>query len=232
MDFLDLHTHHPPGRPGVRAIRSVFFDEKKGPHDFRPLSNGHPAALFSVGIHPWHLPLDLDSAMRWLRFEAAQDDVLAVGEAGLDHAAATDFQEQGEAFMACARLAEEVEKPLIIHCVRANDELLSFKKNLRPEQPWILHGFGGHPNTARQLVAHSLWLSFGHAILTNEKAMESLAAMPADRFFLETDDRPNLLIEDVYEAAARIRGCSVEWVQEQVWGNFSTAFGQMAAAFL
>lgn len=134
--------------------------------------------------------------------------------------------------MACARLAEELEKPLIIHCVRANDEVLTFKKMLKPAQPWIIHGFAGHPNTAKQLVANGLWLSFGHAILQNEKAAAALAAMPADRFFLETDTRSDLLIEDVFEAAAKIRGCSVEWLQGQIWANFSGTFGQFAASFL
>lgn len=251
MDFLDLHTHQAADRPGVRAIRSVFFDEKKwgsivgrdANNGQRDANNGHEnnfrtaktdlaQPIFSVGIHPWHLPMDLEAAMKWLRFEAAQDDVLAVGEAGLDHAAATDFYEQGEAFMACARLAEELEKPLIIHCVRANDEILAFKKMLRPAQPWIMHGFGGHPNTAKQLVENGFYLSFGHAILQNEKAAASLAAVPADRFFLETDDRQNLIIEDVYGAAAQIRGCRVEWLQGQVWGNFSGAFGMFAAVNL
>ena len=239
MDFFDLHTHHAPARPGVRAIQSVFFDEKKpapiargGQNHFLTGKNSDDAPLFSVGIHPWHLPLGLDSAMRWLRFEASQDDVLAVGEAGLDHAISAPINEQAEAFLACARLAEEVEKPLIIHCVRANDELLAFKKLLRPTQPWIMHGFAGHPNTAKQLVQNGFWLSFGHAILQNEKATASLAAIPADRFFLETDDRPNLLVEDVFGAAAAIRGCSVEWVQAQVWANFLTAFGQYSASLL
>jgi TatD DNase family protein len=246
MEYLNFHTHHAPPNSNILAIQSIYFDEKKGlflknkdaPNldsaansSFRNAQKSVNVPRFSVGIHPWHLPLDVENALRWLRFEASQDDVLAVGEVGLDRAIAADFQTQTDIFIACARLAEELEKPLILHCVRANEEILMLKKLLKPSQPWIMHGFSGHPNTAKSLITNGLYLSFGHGVLKNEKAVESLAAIPANRFFLETDAQPGLFIEDIYAAAAQTRGWNLVKLQDQIWANFIAVFGRFAADF-
>jgi TatD DNase family protein len=246
MEYLNFHTHHAPPNSNILAIQSVYFDEKKrlilknnDPQNlgwaenssFRIAEKSVKVPRFSVGIHPWHLPLDVENALRWLRFEASQEDVLAVGEAGLDRAIAADFQTQTDIFIACARLAEELEKPLILHCVRANEEILMLKKLLKPSQPWIVHGFSGHPNTAKSLISNGLYLSFGHGIFKNEKSAESLAAIPADRFFLETDAQTGIFIEDIYAAAAQIRGWNLVKMREQIWANFIAVFGRFAADF-
>ena len=41
------------------------------------------------------------------------------------------------------KLSEKLGLPLIIHCVKAMDELLAVKKEFRPQQAWIWHGFRG-----------------------------------------------------------------------------------------
>ena len=69
--------------------------------------------------------------------------VLAVGEAGLDKLADAPMDLQVEVFRCQACLAEEVGKPLVIHLVKAVDELLKVKRDLRPSNPWIIHGFRG-----------------------------------------------------------------------------------------
>jgi TatD DNase family protein len=231
MQFLNVHTHFPPENDDILAIRSVFFEENWNKTDFRKDKNNRNSVRFSVGIHPWHLPLDRENAMRRLRFEASQDDVLAVGEAGLDKIKGGNFEEQVGFFMENARLAEEVEKPLVIHCVRANEEILAIKKLIKPREAWIMHGFSGHPNTAKSLITNGLYLSFGHHILKNENAVESLKNVPADRFFLETDTREDFFIDEIYETAARIRGISMQNLQEIIWGNFVKCFGHAALDF-
>jgi TatD DNase family protein len=246
MEYLNFHTHHAPTRSNVLAIQSIYFDEKRAlisknnapsnlgwteNSSFRIAEKSVKVPRFSVGIHPWYLPIDVENAIRWLRFEASQDDVLAVGEVGLDKVISTNFQSQTDVFIACVRLAEELEKPLIIHCVRANEEILMLKKLLKPIQPWIMHGFSGHPNTAKSLISNGLYLSFGSGFLKNEKAAESLATIPANRFFLETDNKTGIFIEDIYDAAAQIRDWNLIKLREQIWVNFISVFGRFAADF-
>lgn len=66
-----------------------------------------------------------------------------MGEAGLDKLADASLPLQREVFEYQARLAEETDKPLVIHLVKAVDELLKLKQKIRPVKPWIIHGFRG-----------------------------------------------------------------------------------------
>ena len=74
-------------------------------------------------------------------------------------------------------------KPLVIHLVKAVDELLKVKRDLRPSNPWIIHGFRGKAALAEEYLKHGFYLSFG------EKYQEvALCRVPADRLFIETDE--------------------------------------------
>lgn len=109
--------------------------------------------------------------------------VLAVGEVGLDKLADAPMDLQVEVFRRQACLAEEVGKPLVIHLVKAVDELLKVKRDLRPSNPWIIHGFRGKAALAEEYLKHGFYLSFG------EKYQEAaLCRVPADRLFIETDE--------------------------------------------
>ena len=58
-------------------------------------------------------------------------------------------------------LAEEVGKPLVIHLVKAVDELLKVKRDLRPSNPWIIHGFRGKAALAEEYLKHGFYLHSG-----------------------------------------------------------------------
>lgn len=207
--ILDIHTHHLPDSP-AKAVLNCY------PQTFAPAAGG----CYSVGIHPWHLT-EADEAL-WQRLETAlhHPQVLAVGEAGLDKAIATPMPLQQEAFERQARLAEEVGKPLIIHLVKAVDELLSLRQRLRPAVPWIVHGFRGKPQQAAQLLRHGLYLSYGEHY--HEAAM---LATPLDRLFLETDES-RLPIKQLYKRAAMLRGIDLPTLHEAVAKNLRrTGFG-------
>ena len=88
---------------------------------------------------------------------------------------------------------------LVIHAVKAYDDIIRIHKAERPKQPWIIHGFRGKPETAGQLIREGLYLSFGEYY-----NHESLKFVPLDRLFLETDEG-NMPIDKLYRKAARIR---------------------------
>lgn len=66
-----------------------------------------------------------------------------------------------QVFRRQAELAESLCKPLVIHCVRAHDIVIGIKKELKPRQNWVIHGFRGKPTVARMLLDAGMWLSFG-----------------------------------------------------------------------
>lgn len=208
--LFNLHTHYPTLSPGVLEIESVRYGQPQAP----------TSARRSIGLHPWFLKEnDLPAAQIWLIEQAAGPDTVAIGEAGLDKVAYTDWPTQLTAFQYCIEASETFGKPLVIHCVRAYSEILALKKRHAPTQPWIFHGFDKNPKVAESLLVAGCWLSFGAALFRpNSHAARALQHTPAKRFFLETD-APELSIGVVYERAAQLRGMSLDTLQAQMMEN-------------
>lgn len=115
-------------------------------------------------------------------------------------------------------MAEAVCKPLVIHAVKAQAELIQLKRELKPRVPWIIHGFRGKVQLAQDLVRHGLYLSFGARYQE-----ETLRQIPLDRLFLETDES-EVSIASLYEEAARLRGLSCSELREAVSCNIHRVF--------
>lgn len=174
--FDDIHTHDASQATTGRAVVSQRPGE--------PMLSG---GFYSVGIHPWDTdrPVTL-SMLRRLVTDAADPRVVAIGECGFDALRGAPLDEQRRLFDFHARLAERFGKPLIIHAVRANSELMAAIGRHRPSVPWIIHGFRGKPELARQLVRAGYSLSLGPR---HNPAVP--AAVPASRLYRETDSMPS-----------------------------------------
>lgn len=168
------------------------------------------ATLPAYGLHPWHLTGAWASDLQTL---FPRSGSFLIGECGLDRLCDTPYDRQRAAFEAQIRLSEQRELPILVHCVHAVDDLLRLKRGTL--QPWILHGFRGKPQQMLQLLRHGFYLSFG--VLHND---ESLRTCPADRLFLETDDKPDP-VAPLYEVAAKLRKTTPEELNRQCWANAS-----------
>ena len=80
---------------------------------------------------------------------AAHPHVVVIGEAGFDRLQGPSRELQRDLFHFQSMLAEEMHKPMVIHCVRGWDDLLSAHREIKPVMPWVIHGFRGR----RQLAA-------------------------------------------------------------------------------
>ncbi|KAA5214760.1 hydrolase TatD, partial [Bacteroides finegoldii] len=144
--------------------------------------------------------------------------IVAIGEGGLDKLKGASMEIQTAAFMAQMTLSMEYDLPLILHNVRMTDKILAVKKQFRPGQPWIWHGFRGKPEQAEQLQGKGLYLSFGEFY-----SDEAMRAVSDDRLFLETDES-SLDIEELLYRAARVRGVGVETLRETIRRNIQNVF--------
>ncbi|MGL4293025.1 MAG: TatD family hydrolase, partial [Bacteroidales bacterium] len=193
MVLFDLHTHNRACNPSTLAIQYVN-PEKLADHRKLP-------APFSSGIHPWFLTSEnLSVQLRTVSCISSFPSCYAIGESGLDRICNTPFALQLQAFRAMVLLSETEKKPLIIHCVKAFDELLSIRKETNPIQPWIIHGFRGNPIQAKQLIEKGIFLSLGTRFNT-----ETARSLPSGFFLLETDDEAQD-ISLLYHQIADIRG--------------------------
>lgn len=192
---LDVHTHHPAPQPeGIVALDPAGL----------PAEGLYPHQFYSVGLHPWSLEgISGASADRWdaLEQSARRPDVVAIGETGIDtvRAGAAPMAGQLNAFRRHVELSEQLGKPLVIHCVKAQDMILGVKRDMKPSQPWILHGFRGKPTVLQMLVQAGLYISFGPQFNP-----ASLTACPAELILAETDEAPGR-IQDVIASLESVR---------------------------
>jgi TatD DNase family protein len=200
----------------VFAVENLMLHESRLP--------GNAADAFSVGIHPWFLQKeDIGEQLERLTQLIVDEKVVAVGEAGYDRRRGADKELQQEVFEAQAQLAEEKRKPLVIHCVKGWDELWSSKRRLKPQMPWIIHGFNGGIDQARQLVAGGMYLSMWVKSVLSGALDPVLAGIPHDRIFLETDGfEVDLAL--VYEKAARGMNVNTALLADTIRNNFLNLF--------
>lgn len=182
----------------------------------------------SCGLHPWYLD-EHTVEVEWTKLQsvAIADEVVAIGECGLDKVCKTDWEVQVHWFEQQVVLANAIQKPLIIHCVRAYDEVLQVLTKTKNKMPVIFHGFNKKESLAKQLVDQGFYLSFG-SHLEKKEIQEIVKGIRTDRFFLE-NDQSDLSIAHVHLLAAKAKGCSVENIIEQTWANARTVFGEKTA---
>lgn len=140
-------------------------------------------AYHSVGIHPWHTINVASSTIERLHLLAAHPQIIAIGETGIDTLKGAPIDIQTNIFRLHVELSEQHKKPLIIHCVKAFNEIISLKKELRPTMPWIIHGFRGKPQLARQLLDNGFYISLGEHF-----NLQSVTIIPTDHLLFETDE--------------------------------------------
>jgi TatD DNase family protein len=201
--YCDIHTHRTPVRPEDRAIVSA---------DVR-LPALNPSFRYAAGIHPWEASLE---ALPLLYEQAKHPCVVAIGETGLDKRDNPPLAVQEELFIAHIKLAEKIRKPLIIHCVKAWEELFRIRKTSGRHVPWIIHGFRGNGTLAGQLLNAGFYLSFG--LRFRPEAVSE--AWTARKLFAETDDA-DIDIRDVYAALAMSLSVTQEDLSLQIAENFA-----------
>lgn len=208
--YINLHTHQ--SIAGTETAIVSFYENFE-----RVTANG----FFSIGIHPCFSHLaGLDELVQW----SNHANVIAVGECGLDKQCNSEFALQKKLFTEQIQLAGRVNRPLIIHCVKAFDEVIQLLQAEQCKVPVIFHGFNKSKELALQLTAKGYYLSFGKA-LEHERMQEVLKAIPASQFFLETD-MADVRIETVYGWAAHARQIELNSLSLQLQKNAQTVFGE------
>lgn len=195
IGLIDLHTHHEASQEeGIISCNPWQM----------PGEDAFPGQRYSVGVHPWEVNggVGLTAAEREvLEAAAKREDVVAIGECGLDltHPGAAPLFQQMLVFKAHVELSEKLGKPMIIHCVKAHDQILGIRKDMGATQPWVIHGFRGKPSILQMLLKGGISVSYGEKFNP-----ESLLATPLESIFAETDESP-LSIHEIIARLAAIR---------------------------
>ena len=213
--FINIHTHQFSNLSDVVEVVNQY------PWEFDAL-----IPKYSIGIHPWYLDenrleFDLHSISEKLKLPSC----LALGECGLDKRIEISMELQTSVFKQQLQLVQQTEKPIILHCVAAYDEVIAVKKELDIKNPMIIHGFSKNEQVANSLLKNGFYLSFGKYLLRNPDLEKVIKFAPENKILLETDTIEESIYE-VYEKAAFIRGISVEKMKAIVFQNYLNIFKQ------
>lgn len=213
--YTNVHTHAARPGAGLEVVNLSLEALEQGLMTHR---------FASAGVHPWHADA-VEEQLTRLQRQIRNPNLAAIGECGLDRLCQTPFERQQECFIAQIALAEQAGKPLIVHCVKAFNELIRLKKLLRISVPVIVHGYNNNPEIAGQLANYGFYLSFGKALLKPaSNAATVIGLYPGDRIFLETDDSA-AVIDEIFMAAAIHLKTGVDRLQEKLMCNFNSVFG-------
>ena len=151
---------------------------------------GHFAFVYAaVGIHPEELGDDPMNALREIRSLAAHEKCRAIGEIGLDYYwDVSRKDEQKAVFAAQMALAQELEKPVIVHDREAHADSLEIVLRY-PKVRGVFHCFSGSAEMAKELLRRGWYLGFDGPVTYKNarKALEVLEITPPDRILVETD---------------------------------------------
>lgn len=168
-EFKDVHTHNLSA--GEDAVINL------------PWGREVPdSGYYSVGIHPWDSAGVSEADFDRLLDFARSDRVVAIGETGMDALRGPSLPEQERVFIRHIEISEKLGKPMIIHAVRTLHDIIRLRKQLRPSQRWIIHGFRGKPALAEQLIDAGIDISLG-----KKYNSETLAVIPPEHLFRDTD---------------------------------------------
>ena len=213
--FIDIHTHPDRFEEETVIVQNIFPGE-----GFAAFTGNN---FYSVGLHPWHLKsqAENDEMLRMVEKALGFDHVCFVGECGLDKKVNVDFEEQIRVFKAQIFISEEFKRPLIIHCVKAYNEILELHIKLHPEMPWILHGYNGNVQLTEQMGKYRFFFSFGKSMFdANSKSVESLKRLPMEKIFFETDEFDGS-VEQIYKKASSIKNVSTDILKAEIRNNFN-----------
>lgn len=220
--YINIHTHRVG--EGINVLDVGAETEWANREKDRVLSEGQEV-FYSVGIHPMNIGQGSNRLLGDMQKTVRCDQVIAIGECGLDRRSSASMEEQKTILEAQVQLAEEHRKPLIIHCVKAYPELIALRKRSGSTVPWMIHGFNNNEQILMQLLEYGFYISIGAALLNPQSnAFHLIRKIPLDSLFLENDD-DEMGIEVIYGAASCMVGMEVKGLKKVLWENYIKVFG-------
>lgn len=170
--------------PGINydSIASMKAVCERFPDFIRPM----------IGLHPEDVKEDYKEVLEKMRQELDNGNYIAIGEIGLDYYWSREFEkEQLDAFEQQVQWSVETQLPLMIHCRKAQNEMVKIIRRYEKELPGgVFHCFTGNQHEAIELLQFDKFVLGIGGVSTFKKShlAEDLAAIvPIDRIVLETD---------------------------------------------
>ncbi|MEN8156309.1 MAG: TatD family hydrolase [Bacteroidota bacterium] len=222
--YVNIHGHRHANNIQEWVMMNLFAIEYP-PDDIE-------SGYYSVGFHPYNIgKMDEQDTLAKVRLATENSNILAIGEIGLDRSIAPPMEDQMRIFEQQVEIAESAGLPVILHVVRAFNEMIEFMRVHNPSVSMIIHGYNGSREMAEELVKAGFLISFGEAIAReHSKIIEALLSVPVEKLFLETDEG-DLDIREIYHTAAEVKGIPMDQLRGQIVENAKAHLPRFAKLF-
>lgn len=263
MNFIDTHTHldgeefredlpevvRRAQEAGVSKVFVPAIDLPSVTTVMEVCRQYRGYAYPMIGLHPEEVKADWQQVLSEIKpllisslENAAEPSAIAIGEVGLDYYWSREFeQEQLAAFEEQVRWSVETRLPLMIHCRKAQNEMVTLLKKYKEDLPGgVFHCFTGNVHEAEELLQFDRFVLGIGGVLTFKKSHlpEVLpAVVPLDRVVLETDSpymapvpmrgkrNESAYVKYVLEKMAESYGVAPEAIAEATNANVERIFG-------
>lgn len=188
----------------------------------------------SMGLHPWELAIEDDIRSIKARFNILKQSinprVITIGECGLDRRRTNiaDLSLQEEVLDWHLDWATEVQKPIIIHCVKAYSDLLRILKFRNYKGKILIHDFSENIQIAEKFLNYDCYFSFGANLFkTKHHSSRLIRELPKEKMFLETDDQTIFDIEVIYDKAKDLLHMSSREIEDLFEQNLYAFFSNL-----
>ena len=195
--FVDSHIHLQDYK--TQDVKNVvtnaaqnnvahFINPSAHPRDWAAVTElvqTYPQVTPAFGVHPWYTA---DAPQNWaqeLEQYLRQNPSAWVGECGIDKLKNPDTATQIAILQTHIALAAQYNRPLIIHAVKADNEMAALFSTLPART--VFHSFTGSAQWGRQIQKHGFYLGLNFSILRKKNAAEILRALDLSQILLETD---------------------------------------------
>ena len=198
--FFDAHFHYAVCKE--RGIELPVFDDAEwmgiscahSRQEFEVQKSAPSCVIQAYGMHPQNAANEnIKDSVAFLEELLSKNLISFIGEAGFDYFT-EEFKKtaglQEENFNIQLDLALKYNKPLVIHCRKANHKLFEYSKELKKLPEVLFHSFMGPPVEALSLLNRGIngYFSFGKQLLNgNKKAIACVKELPEERILAETD---------------------------------------------
>ena len=206
MTFTDTHTHLDGeefkadlsdviSRAKEQGVGRVFIPaiDLKSVDTVLDVCRQFPGYAFPmIGLHPEEVKADWEMQLDAMKSRFNEAPFIAIGEVGLDFYWSREYeQEQLAAFEEAVKWSVETRLPLMIHCRKAQNEMIHIMRHYEKELPGgVFHCFTGNQQEAETFLRFDRFLLGvgGVSTFKSSHLREDLpAAVPLDRIVLETD---------------------------------------------
>ena len=217
----------------------------QGNYDTIALTKQHAHVYGALGVHPSNIEDMNEEFFAWIKENAKQDKIVAIGEVGLDYYwdKEPEVQEnQRYWFGRQLELARELELPIIIHSRdAAADTMQVMKVHQAEESPGVIHCYSYSKEMALEFIKMGYYIGVGGVVTFKnaKKLIETVEAIPLERILLETDcpymapepyrgkRNSSLYLPYVVEKIAQIKGISPEEVERVTEQNARRLFAKV-----